>query len=574
MCDKFSSSVGLYPSRNQVSNSAVGNKTDSSLHRQTSFTNSGLSPGRQFLHTSLNQVQKITSPGSGGNITGISNSAGGGGANLRSSTYDAAERRETRPGHDSETSSLMSWRYLHGTGMLTPIIGARATDSPLILPKVPAHISQMSSPHHQERRLEGTSSMSNVLYNFINAIIGAGIVGLPYVFMQSGLAGGIIMMAAMAYLSDYSLRLMVRAARICKVNNYEELCETCFGEMGFYTVSFAMFLFDYGAMLSMLIIMGDASEFCVERWFSVRSANVRRLVLLGLGTLLILPLCLFRDVSQLEKVSAASVATVVIIIVAVMYKFIEGKYSVAGPTEPIEWISSSLPSAMGTVAFAFVCQDCCFLIFNTLRKPTRRRWAVLVHLAIISAYVICLIFALSGYLTFRGQTKSNLLNNYAADDTLILITRVIYVFTMAFTYPISFYVTRHIIYVLVYRGPQYTSYYEKDSPMATHVVITVGLFVLTMIPVMFVTNLGPVMSITGSVAAVMLAFVLPSMCYLRLQPYSLAFWRSSGEGVVSSTFFERLNTVVPPMLLFVFGLLSGVGSTTQTVLQELGYTKI
>lgn len=52
----------------------------------------------------------------------------------------------------------------------------------------------------------------------------------------------------------------MKTAKYAKINTYEDLCEFCFGNIGFYLVSAAMFLFDFGAMLTYLIIMGDAAE--------------------------------------------------------------------------------------------------------------------------------------------------------------------------------------------------------------------------------------------------------------------------------------------------------------------------
>ena len=48
--------------------------------------------------------------------------------------------------------------------------------------------------------------------------------------------------------------------RMKKIKNYEDLCEHCFGNLGYYAVSLSMLVFDLGAMLSYLIILGDAAS--------------------------------------------------------------------------------------------------------------------------------------------------------------------------------------------------------------------------------------------------------------------------------------------------------------------------
>ena len=45
-----------------------------------------------------------------------------------------------------------------------------------------------------------------------------------------------------------------------KINNYEDLCYHCFGLKGYLVVSISMLIFDFGAMMTYLIILGDAAQ--------------------------------------------------------------------------------------------------------------------------------------------------------------------------------------------------------------------------------------------------------------------------------------------------------------------------
>jgi len=444
--------------------------------------------------------------------------------------------------------------------------------SPFIVPppKTGHAVSNFASPHHGEvtwrqdakrreslglpEKQEG-SGLCAVFGNFINAIVGAGIIGLPYVFKQSGIIPGSILMVLMAMLSDYSLRLMVKCAKFVKVDTYEDLCEYCFGDVGFYAVSLAMFLFDFGAMLTYLIILGDSGESLAEAWFDKSGPHVRQIIIVGVACVFILPCCLLRNVSQLEKFSAVSVLTVCVINLIVIYKYFD--LGDEHYDRPVKLFNNQFASALGTLAFAFVCQDCAFLMYNTLRNPTTKRWATLTHSALGGSLIICFGFTLFGYLTFRGDVSSNILNDYDQQDKIVQFALVIYVVTMALTYPISFYVTRHVVYALIFRGPQYTTI--SDAPYSTHLMITLPLFAITVAICMFVTKLGFVMQITGSVAATVLAFVLPAACYLKIQPAPMQFWQYK-KGV-----WAGFQMVVLPGALCVFGLGAMIVSSLQTL---------
>ena len=98
--------------------------------------------------------------------------------------------------------------------------------------------------------------------------------------------------------------------------NYEDLCQYALGNLGQFLVTASMFVFDFGAILSYLIIMGDAGTLVVQHIFSQfkpadggENDTVRRITIVVLAMTLILPLCLFRDVSKLEKAATFSVIT-------------------------------------------------------------------------------------------------------------------------------------------------------------------------------------------------------------------------------------------------------------------------
>jgi len=73
--------------------------------------------------------------------------------------------------------------------------------------------------------VDGQSTVTEASFNFINSIVGAGIIGLPFAVREAGLFLGIIMIIATGYLTDYSVRMLVDTAIKVKCNNYEDLCK-------------------------------------------------------------------------------------------------------------------------------------------------------------------------------------------------------------------------------------------------------------------------------------------------------------------------------------------------------------
>ncbi len=54
---------------------------------------------------------------------------------------------------------------------------------------------------------EHKSSLAHTSYNYINSILGSGVIGMSYALHQAGLFAGLFLMALVAVITDYSLVL-------------------------------------------------------------------------------------------------------------------------------------------------------------------------------------------------------------------------------------------------------------------------------------------------------------------------------------------------------------------------------
>ena len=77
------------------------------------------------------------------------------------------------------------------------------------------------------------------------------------------------------------------------------------------------------------------------------------------------------------------------------------------------------------MAFAFVCNDSSFLLYASLKNATQKRWNVGAIVALTSSLLICFSIAVPGYLTFRNESKPNLLNNYDVEDPIMIAVRIV-----------------------------------------------------------------------------------------------------------------------------------------------------
>nr|XP_054602948.1 putative sodium-coupled neutral amino acid transporter 11 isoform X2 [Nothobranchius furzeri] len=428
------------------------------------------------------------------------------------------------------------------------------------------------NPLKAERVSKG--STISACFNFINSIIGSGIIGLPYAMNQAGLPLGIILLIAVGFVTDYSIVLLIRGGNLSGTSSYQSLVQNTFGFPGFMILSALQFLYPFIAMVSYNITAGDTLTKVFLRIPGVGPDHIlaeRHFVILLSTLLFTLPLSLYRNIEKLGKVSFLSmVLTLSILVIAVI------RSATLGPQiEPTEnaWSFAKWNAiqAVGVMSFAFICHHNSFLIYNSLEHPTLSNWSRVTHISVGSSLVISAAFAVAGYTTFTGYTqgtKQNVLSaipqtdfwvinkyalflfffyfsgdifeNYCRDDNLATFGRFCFGFSIITTFPLECFVTREVVSNVLCR---------RDLSKAEHAAITVLIVTMCTAISLAYDCLGRVLELNGALSATPLIFILPSACFLKLSP---------------GHFYQGENLI--PTLLIIAGLFVMITGLTSTLI--------
>jgi sodium-coupled neutral amino acid transporter 11 len=82
-------------------------------------------------------------------------------------------------------------------------------------------------------------------FNFINSIIGSGVIGIPYAFHEAGFFFGVFLLVFVAYITDYSLILMVKSGHISGKFSYQGIMEAAFGRPGYILLGVLQFFYPF-----------------------------------------------------------------------------------------------------------------------------------------------------------------------------------------------------------------------------------------------------------------------------------------------------------------------------------------
>ncbi|CBQ70980.1 related to amino acid vacuolar transport protein AVT2 [Sporisorium reilianum SRZ2] len=384
--------------------------------------------------------------------------------------------------------------------------------------------------------------------NMANSILGAGIVGLPYSMRESGFVAGLVLLVGLSFLTDWTIRLIVLNAKLSGRITYIEMMEHCFGQNGKAAVSIFQFAFGFGGMCAFCVVIGDTIPHVIKMIFPSLSGSFlanRQFVITFFTLAISYPLSLYRNIEKLSKASAIALVSMVVIIVAV---------TVRGPAMPAELKGdpslrftivnvSNLVRSISVISFAFVCHHNSLLIYGSLKEPSMNKFGQVTHYSTIIAAAATITMSVAGYWSFEEKTLSNVLNNFPNDDVIVNIARGLFGLNMLTTLPLECFVCREVLETYFFAGE-----FDRNR----HLIFTSSLVVTAMIISLLTCDLGIVLELTGGLSATALAFIFPSLCYLKLTsetgkrvptadlPHlTSSSWRdqgsSSGGGNTSST---------------------------------------
>ncbi|KAI7797855.1 sodium-coupled neutral amino acid transporter 5 isoform X2 [Triplophysa rosa] len=379
---------------------------------------------------------------------------------------------------------------------------------------------------------EGKTSFGMSIFNLSNAIMGSGILGLAYAMANTGIILFIILLISIALLSAYSIHLLLRSAGVVGIRAYEQLGNRAFGPPGKVVAACIITLHNIGAMSSYLFIVKTELPNIIlglmklpddsHEWF----VNGKYLIII-VSIFIIFPLALLKRLGYLGYTSGFSLTCMVFFLTSVIYKkFVtecNGEYSYNSTllNHTVHYTSDTCEAKLGTlnsktaftipiIAFAFVCHPEVLPIYTELKQPNKKRMQKVANISITAMFVMYLLTAIFGYLTFYENVESELLEMYDKADTLMLCVRLAVLVAVTLTVPVVLFPIRRAVLQLLFP--------DKPFHWVLHISITVCLLFAVNLLVIFVENIRDIFGFIGATSAPSLIFILPGVFYLRIVP--------------------------------------------------------
>lgn len=389
---------------------------------------------------------------------------------------------------------------------------------------------------------------------------------------QFGLINYLIFILLGGFLAYSCLVMMIKAGKNIKEKNYSKVVKTILGKkVGVYVdINIALYLF--GALISFMVIIyqligavvydimrlaGNESAKEYESFIDFKDQYWRETkylkfpIMFGV-TLLVLPLCLLKDISKMRIPSLIGVlalvySIIVVVVESFFYLFNEhwderNEMNWYNPKRAFSY-SEGIPffGGLSTVFYLYSCHAGAFPVYKSLRNNTTRRIKKVFQRSILLDICIYFCIAAASFLTEPFDKidiilyRDNLKN--FQKDYFILIAKIGIIFNLFFSTPANYAALRLSVFELIWGNPNITK--------IKNIIVTVVLLsVITLIGASY-DEILEYIELLGGFCSVVFCILIPGLIYAK-------------NDYIKKTKLKKYGIIVLVAFITAFGYTSGI----------------
>jgi amino acid permease len=385
------------------------------------------------------------------------------------------------------------------------------------------------------------------IFNLLNVMLGAGILGVPSTLGGPGIVVSIIIagiVVAVNYCCTvYTLILEKRT----DAGGFEEIAEKIMGRWGMWALAAGDLIFNLCALMGYLIL---GTDFLLS-WFRLGGIDwsgrwQRAPVVLVYAFFLPIALSIPKSLKFLSYVSMGEMFCIVFFILATIIDFGSHDGDLVADSVIVARVDETLFSAIAVFAFAFALPTCiCPVICDYHVNVEKKCQSCLISLLV--ALSITLFPSLFSYLQFGGTAKGNIIDQYPDDDALFITVRVAFFIVESCSFASMTPAVAGSFGALIYgiNNPIDLMGWQRVIILA----ISTG---IPLIISMFLSDVKPALEVGGAIGGCLGNFMLPSLMWVVYTDKPKTHW-----------------TNILAYVVMVFGAVSGVAATYYAVLSAI-----
>ncbi|XP_024315625.1 amino acid transporter AVT6C isoform X3 [Brachypodium distachyon] len=378
------------------------------------------------------------------------------------------------------------------------------------------------------------ASVSGAVFNLSTSIIGAGIMSIPAAMRVLGVLPALVLIVAVAVLSDVSVEFMLRYTGWATTTSggapsYAAIMGDAFGRAGAAALNVFIAFTTTGTLVVYLIIIGDVMSGpasggevhagVLTEWFGPHLWTGREAVLVAAAVIL-LPLVLRKRVDSLRFTSAVSILLAAVFMLISMgialYALFSGTAKVPRMLPDFSRLSSpfELFTAVPVIVVAFTFHFNVHPIRAELSKTSDMKAATRISLVLCS--VIYAAVGFFGFLLFGDATMPDVLANFDSSSgsgvpqALNDAARLSYALHLVLVFPLLHYSLRVNVDELLFPGRR-----PLAADTRRFVSLTAALMAALYALAIAIPSIWTLFEYTGSTFAVCISLIFPGAIVLR-----------------------------------------------------------
>lgn len=415
----------------------------------------------------------------------------------------------------------------------------------------------------------GAGSLSGCIFNMCILSLGTGCLSLPQKVGYLSLVFTPIAVAIAGAANIWTLLCLSSISCKYNINNYSELVKHLYGKALGVFLDVVIIIYAFGILILYQVILykligGVVNEIGSYGYESLddflknsfwKGYKWKFPVCYGFSVVILLPICLLKNVSKMRFTSAFGILSLFFLIGIVVVEcpwfavnYHNEIYKKDDSSTHLNIIDvskgfdkdMSFFKSIATLFYAYSCHLGAFPVINSLENRTKRRInKVFVTAIVIDAISYCII-GISGYLTQPIDTPDLIIERKSifSNDWVMTVGRILFILTLFTKIPSNYNALR--ISFLSTIGKD-----SNDFSNFINVALTVPTLLITTFVCIMYQSVTDYISLIGSFCTVVMSFLIPGLIYVKGNDYPRYH-------------YVNIITIIIAGILSLIGFVSGV----------------
>lgn len=415
-------------------------------------------------------------------------------------------------------------------------------------------------------------SIRGGIFAISSLALGTGCLALPSAFTHLSLAWGLVFLTIGALVAYWSLSCMIASAENATELDYSRLVRKSLGPFPSMILDLIIVIYIFGILIFYQVVIyqtmgrvicdfffkNETFDQFNDRFWSKPFMTYP--ITLGICVLLI-PLCLLKDISKMRFTSMFSIASLIYVILVVVvqtwwfYADYKNHYKPDDPSTHANYFNLMdafgpnmlIFPCFGTIFFGFTCHVGAFPVYKTLKNNISRRINKVFRRSIILDYVIYILVGVCGFLTAPLNPPALIIYRESVfkNDIFMTIGKMAICFNLILSTPPNYNAFRLSFFELFFK--------TNEIDNRRNYILTIPTLLIAGAVGASYSQIVSYISLLGGFCSVIISFLMPGLLYVKNNGHPLSHWKNIGAIALvvilcSIGFLSGIQTIIFSMI--------------------------